>query len=120
MNNTRRICLALDLKDDAELIAEYERYHEPENAWPEITRSIKDAGIEEMQIYRIENRLFMIMDVNDSFDSGAKAAADTANPKVQEWETLMSQFQQPLRSAAPGEKWLEMDEIFRLSRAASN
>lgn len=120
MKNTRRICLALDLKDDAELIAEYQRYHEPENAWPEITQSIKDAGIEEMQIYRIENRLFMIMDVKDNFDPDAKAAADAANPKVQEWEALMSQFQQPLRSAAPGEKWLQMKEIFQLSRAASD
>ncbi len=109
--------MALDLKDDPELINEYQRYHEPQNAWPEITKSIKDAGIEEMQIYRIENRLFMIMDVNDSFDPDAKAAADAADPKVQEWEELMSQFQQPLRSAVAGEKWLAMDEIFRLSRA---
>ena len=40
----RRFCLTLDLKDDPKLIAEYRRYHE--KIWPEITRSIKDSGIE--------------------------------------------------------------------------
>ena len=45
----RRFCLTLDLKDDPKLIAEYKRYHE--KIWPEITRSIKDSGIEDMEIY---------------------------------------------------------------------
>ena len=120
MANTRRICLALDLRDDPELIAEYERRHEPQNAWPEITRSIRDAGIEEMEIYRIENRLFMIMEVDEDFDPAAKAAADAGDPKVQEWEDLMWKFQKPLASARPGEKWLEMKRIYRLSAALSN
>lgn len=118
MHNTRRICLALDLKDDAALIAEYERHHEPQNAWPEINQNIRDSGIEEMQIYRIENRLFMIMEVNESFSADRKAAADASNPKVREWEKLMLKFQQPLASARKGEKWLEMREIYQLSGAA--
>ena len=42
---TRRICLALDLVDDAELIAEYERWHQVGNTFPEVTQSIRDAGI---------------------------------------------------------------------------
>ncbi len=120
MTATRRFCLALDLKDDPDLIREYERYHEPENAWPEITQSIREAGIEEMQIYRVENRLFMIMDVNDSFSASRKAESDATNPKVQEWENLMLRFQQPLASAGGGEKWLPMQEIFRLSAAAAD
>ena len=120
MQTTRRICLALDLKDDAALIAEYERHHEPQNAWPEITDSIKNSGIEEMHIYRIENRLFLIMEVNESFSAERKSAADANNPKVREWEQLMWKFQQPLASARDGEKWLEMKEIYRLSGAESD
>ena len=34
---------------DPRLIAEYKRYHE--RVWPEITKSIRDAGIAEMEIY---------------------------------------------------------------------
>ena len=109
----KRYCLTLDLVDNAELIAEYEAYHMA--VWPEIKKSILDSGITNMEIYRFGNRLFMIMETNDSFSFEHKAAMDASNPKVQEWETLMWKFQQPLKNSKPGEKWLLMDKIFELS-----
>jgi L-rhamnose mutarotase len=111
---TKRYCLTLDLKDDPKLIAEYKQYHSPGKAWPEITQSIRDAGIESMEIYLLGTRMFMIMEVNDNFCFEAKARADRLNPKVQEWEELMGKFQQPLPQAANGEKWLLMQKIFTL------
>jgi len=111
---TKRYCLALDLKDDPALIAEYQRYHR--KIWPEITHSIKSSGIADMQIYLLGTRLFMIMEVNDAFSFAAKAKSDRANPKVQEWEQLMWKFQQPLPNATPGEKWQLMQQIFQLEK----
>lgn len=108
----KRYCLALDLKDDAALIAEYETYHQ--NVWPEILQSIKESGIEHMDIYRTGNRLFMIMEVNEQFSFERKAAADAANEKVQEWETLMWKYQQGLPGSKPGEKWRLMNNIFSI------
>lgn len=107
-----RFCLALDLKDDPELIAEYERYHQ--QVWPEIIDSIKSSGIEVLDIYRTGNRMFMIIEANDNFSFEKKSKADATNPKVQEWETLMWKFQQALPWAKPGEKWIIMDKIFGL------
>ena len=49
---SKRYCLALDLKDDPDLIREYERYHAPDQVWPEILDSIKESGINNMEIYR--------------------------------------------------------------------
>lgn len=109
---TRRFCLTLDLKDDPKLIAEYKRYHE--SVWPEITRSIRDSGIEHMEIYVLGTRMFMIMEVNERFSFDDKARADDANPIVQKWEKLMWNFQQPLPQAKPGEKWMLMERIFKL------
>ena len=108
----RRFCLALDLKDDPTLITDYKRHHE--KIWPEIAESIRDSGIVDLEIYLLGTRLFMIMEVNESFSFEAKAAADRLNPKVQQWEDLMWRFQQPLPEAAPGEKWMLMERIFRL------
>jgi L-rhamnose mutarotase len=108
----RRFCLTLDLKNDPSLIAEYKRYHQ--KIWPEITQSIKDSGIEDMEIYLLGTRMFMIMEVNDRFSFEAKAQADRQNPKVQEWEDLMWKFQASLPEAKPGEKWLRMERIFKL------
>ena len=108
----KRYCLALDLQDDPRLIAEYKRYHQ--RVWPEITKSIRDAGIEDMEIYLLGTRLFMVMEVSDKFSFDAKAKADRANPKVREWEELMWKFQKPLPNAKPGEKWQLMERIFKL------
>ena len=67
----KRICLALDLKDDRALIEEYEAYHR--EVWPEIEQSIRDSGILSMEIYRTGNRLMMIIETNDDFSITQKA-----------------------------------------------
>jgi len=109
----RRWCLALDLKNDPALIAEYCRLHE--EIWPEIAASIRNAGIVGMEIWRTGNRLFMVMETDERFDGAAKAAADAADPKVQEWEQLMWRFQAPLPWADPGQKWVPMERVFDLA-----
>ncbi|MBK7735688.1 MAG: L-rhamnose mutarotase [Chitinophagaceae bacterium] len=107
-----RYCFALDLIDDEQLMKEYEMHHQ--NVWPEIIGSIKDAGINELQIYRVTNRLFMIMETNTDFSFDKKARADLNNPVVQQWEALMWKYQQALPAAKPGEKWMLLNKIFEL------
>ena len=107
-----RYCLTLDLKDDVALIAAYEKYHTA--VWPEIRQSITTSGIINMEIYRYDTRLFMIMETDDSFSFQKKAAMDAADSKVQDWETLMWNYQQPLKNALKGEKWVLMNKIFQL------
>lgn len=108
-----RHCLTLDLKDNETAISEYKRYHV--KIWPEVKQSLYDAGIVDMEIYLAGTRLFMIMDVNDKFSLSAKAAADAANAKVQEWEKVMEQFQQELPQSRPGQKWVVMERVFDLA-----
>ncbi|GAB3009904.1 L-fucose mutarotase [Niabella terrae] len=108
----KRYCLTVDLKNDPALIREYEAFHQ--QIWPEIAASIREAGIEAMEIYRVECRLFMIMEVTETFSFEKKAAADLANPRVQDWENLMWKYQQALPFARPGEKWVLMQRIFSL------
>ena len=108
----KRFCLALDLKEDTKLIAEYESYHK--NVWPEIIKSIKVSGIEVLDIYRTGNRMFMIIEASEDFSFEKKATMDAKNSKVQEWENLMWKFQQALPWAKTGEKWILMDKIFSL------
>ena len=107
---TRRHCLALDLKDDPRLIEEYEACHR--KVWPEILESIASSGILSMEIYRLQTRLLMVMEVDDGFSFEAKAAADAASEKVQAWESLMWRYQQAIPGGAPDAKWRLMDRIF--------
>ena len=108
----KKYCLTLDLKNDQQLIQQYEEHHRA--VWPEIIQSIKDAGIINMEIYRLGARLFMTMEVNDDFSFEKKAEADRNNQKVQDWEELMWKYQQPLPEALKGEKWMLMNKIFEL------
>lgn len=108
----KRYVLALDLVDDAKLISEYEAYHK--NIKPDIIKSIRDAGIEKMEIFRFSNRLMMIMEVGEGFSFEAKAEMDADNEKVQKWEQLMWKYQQAIPGAKEGEKWVVMDQIFEL------
>lgn len=107
-----RYCFALDLKDDANLIATYDAYHT--SVWPEVIASIKEAGIVALEIYRVANRLFMIMEVGSNFSFEAKAKIDATNEIVMQWESLMWEYQQALPIAKSGEKWVLMKNIFTL------
>ena len=111
---TKKYVLALDLKDDPVLIAEYKKYHE--KIWPEITASIIESGIENAEIYCVGNRLTMIIEVNDTFSFENKSKLDANNTKVQEWETLMWKYQQALPTAKEGEKWMLMEKIYQLEK----
>lgn len=105
-----RYCLALDLKDDASMIAEYDRYHQ--EVWPSVLDSLRDCGIVEMKIYRTGNRLTMLITTTNDFSFERKKQMDESNPEVQRWETLMSTLQQQIPWAEPGVKWVLLKEVF--------
>ncbi|MFL9831612.1 L-rhamnose mutarotase [Flavobacterium sp. ST-87] len=110
----QKYCLVLDLKEDADLIAEYKLLHQ--HVWPEVIASIKDSGITNLEIYNAGNRLVMLIEASADFSFEKKAEMDAENPKVQEWETLMWKFQQALPQAKEGEKWLLTEKIFQLDQ----
>ena len=112
---TRRLCLALDLVDDAALIADYERWHRPGQTPPAVLASIRTSGIREMEIYRSGNRMFMLIEADDDFSEEAKAEADAKNPHVQAWMARMEAFQQPVPAAELDGSWVEAVRVFRLT-----
>ena len=112
-----RLYYALDLHNDPELIAEYERWHSAGVVWPEVLDSIAAAGIHDMEIHRVNDRLVLTMEVSEDYSPEAKAVADASNPRVQAWEALMSSLQKPLPGSATGEKWRLMSRIFSLSES---
>lgn len=108
----KRICLSLDLKDEPDLIEKYKFYHKKENNWPEINKGIKAAGILIMDIYLVDNRMFMIceIDYKENFKECWERIA--TYPLQKEWSELMSNFIQPV----PGHKleWIKMENVYSL------
>lgn len=108
----KRYCFALDLINNKTSIQQYIAYHE--EVWPEIVDSLRDSGIIDAEIYNVADRLFLLMDTNESFTLESKGKMDAENPIVQKWEKLMWTYQKSLPNAKPGEKWVLMERIFKL------
>ncbi len=96
------------------MIEKYKELHK--NVWPEIEDSILNSGIELMEIYLVSNRLFMILEVNESFSFDKKMNLDKENSKVQEWEDLMWNYQKPLPGSEKGEKWKLMEKMYEIKK----
>lgn len=62
----KRYCQTLELVGNSQMIESYIEAHR--HVWPEIQEGIRSVGILDMQIYRLERRVFMIMDTTDDFD----------------------------------------------------
>lgn len=113
-----KYCLLLDLVDDEESIRMYLTHHQ--TVWPGILSSILSSGIREMQIYRLQNRLVMLLDVDETFSFERKLQMDLDNPLVQHWEGLMAEFQRVIPGGAAGEKWRLAEPCFSLVDSLSS
>ena len=105
--------MALDLRDDAEIIERYKEYHRA--VWEEVLEGLKSLGISKMKIFLRGNRLFMYLETPDDFDLERDFQRYTeASPRAAEWDALMREFQVRVPDAKPGEWWAAMEEVFDL------
>ncbi|UJH90713.1 L-rhamnose mutarotase [Antarcticibacterium sp. 1MA-6-2] len=109
----KKYVLACDLKDDDELKKEYIEHHK--KVWPEVLKSIRQSGIQNMEIFSVGNRLVMVIETTTDFSFEKKAEMDDKNFRVREWEELMWKYQERIPTSGAGEKWVLMDKIFSLN-----
>lgn len=105
-----RLVFALDLVDDAALIAAYGARHAPGAVWPEVLADIRQRGFLEMEIWSVADRLVMIAEVADDFPRPAAAGLEA---HVAAWEAEMDRFQRPILEHGP--KWAAMQRLFSLA-----
>lgn len=110
----KRYVQTMELKNDAALIAEYQRRHSQGEAWPEILEGIRQVGILDMQIFILGTQLVMIVETPLDFDWDSAMARLATLPRQQEWEDYMAIFQQCKPGATSDEKWQMMRRMFYL------
>jgi L-rhamnose mutarotase len=105
--------LTVNLKNDPSILAAYRRHHE--RVWPEVLQSLREAGIERMDIHLLGRQLVMVVELSDGLDvRRAFAAHRASSPRVAEWECLMKSLQEPSPLATDGEWWTVMEPVFCL------
>ncbi|QHT69187.1 L-rhamnose mutarotase [Rhodocytophaga rosea] len=101
------------LKNDPNLIATYLHYHN--HIWLEVVQSFRKVGVEDIRIWMIGRRLFMLMTTTDAFDPNTDFDKYLSlHPKNEEWEELMKTFQEKAPEAKPDEHWADMELIFQM------
>ena len=120
METNQRYCLTLDLQDDPALIEEYKHWHKSEHIWPEIPDGIRSVGIQNMQIYLLGTRMFMIIETRPGFNFEKDMERLSTLPRQKEWEEFVSRFQKTSPGSSSSEKWKLMDKIFELDPVTGN
>lgn len=108
----KRYCQMLQLVNDPELIKKYDEVHA--NVWPEVKAGQKAVGILDMQIFRFEDKAFMICDTVDDFDWEKDMARLAQLPRQAEWEAFVASMQGADPSLPSTDKWHLMDKIYGL------
>lgn len=105
----QRFASVVHLRPEKE--AEYLALHA--DAWPAVLTRLSQSNIRNYSIFLRDGMLFSYLEyVGDDYD--ADTAAIAADPETQRWWTLTDPCQQPVDSAAPGELWAPMREVFHL------
>jgi L-rhamnose mutarotase len=105
----KRIGSVIKLAPGAE--AEYRRLHH--DVWPAVLKRLAASGITNYTIFLHGELLFSYMEyVGDDLDRDMAAIA--ADPETQRWWELTVPLQHPVPSAAEGQWWASMEEVFHM------
>ncbi len=105
--------LALRLRDDPAVVAEYRRAHQ--HAWPSVVRRLREIGVFEMKIFLRDQLLFMYLETGSEFDPARDFDQATLDPEYRRWSTLMAAMQEPIDDAREDEWWAAMEPVFDLN-----
>ena len=109
MSTVRRYASIVRLRPEHE--AEYRRLHA--DAWPAVLTTLRRANVTNYSIFLRDGLLFSYLEYTGD-DYAADTEAIAADPETQRWWELTDPCQQPVESAAQGEWWAPMTEVFHM------
>ena len=102
------VLLSTQLVADPKKQAEYEHYHETQfEKWPEVAQGFRQAGYHEVLVYRNDRQLLLYLSFPKGKDFETIDPLTTKdNPRVHEWNKLMSEYQEGIPGTAADETWI--------------
>lgn len=105
----QRFAAVIRLRPEHE--AEYRALHA--QVWPTVLAMLTRANIRNYSIFLRDGLLFSYLEYTGD-DYAADMAHIAADPETQRWWTFTDPCQQPVDTAAAGEWWAPMAEVFHL------
>jgi hypothetical protein len=107
------ILLTANLVADKKLQQEYLNYHATQfEKWPEISKGFCNASFQQLLIYKNDRQLILVISIpkGESLDKLNPKTSEN-NPRVDEWNKLMSKYQEGITGTKKGETWVFLSPL---------
>ncbi len=107
------IVMTANLVSDTTLQKEYMDYHATQSEkWPEVATGFCNADFQQLLIFRNDRQLMLIISIpkGESLDELNPRTIEN-NPRVDEWNVLMSKYQEGIEGTELGSAWVTFKNV---------
>lgn len=111
--NWDHVVMTANLVEDAAMQQEYMTYHANQaRDWPEVAEGFCRADFQQLLIFRNGRQLMLVISIpaGASLDELNPKTTEN-NPRVDDWNALMSKYQEGIEGTAPGETWVLLNRV---------
>ncbi len=105
--------LTANLVSDTTLQQEYLTYHDTQfEVWPEVAQGFCNADFQQLLVYKTGRQLMLVISIpaDKTLDELNPKTVEN-NPRVDEWNSIMSKYQEGIEGTEPGETWVFLEKI---------
>jgi hypothetical protein len=102
------ILLTCNLVADKKMQQEYLNYHATQfEKWPELSKGFCNASFQQLLIFKNGRQLVLVISIpkGESLDTLNPKTTEN-NPRVEEWNKIMSKYQEGIEGTKKGETWI--------------
>ncbi len=107
------ILLTANLVADEKMQKEYLNYHATQfEKWPELSNGFCNASFQQLLIYKNGRQLVLVISIpkGESLDKLNPKTTEN-NPRVDEWNKIMSKYQEGINGTKKGETWVFLKKL---------
>jgi len=112
-NKWDNVIMTTNLVDDTLKQKEYLEYHRTQfQKWPEISKGFCNANFQQLLVFRNGRQLMLIISIphGESLDKLNPKTTEN-NPRVDQWNAIMSKYQEGIDDAPKGVTWLKFEKL---------
>lgn len=104
--------LTANLVADTAIQKEYMDYHKVQfKEWPEVAQGFCNAGFQQLLVFRAGRQLLLVISIPaDKTLDELNPKTEENNPRVVEWNKIMSKYQEGIEGTKPGETWVFLNK----------
>ena len=107
------VIMTTNLVDDTLKQKEYLEFHRTQfKKWPEISKGFCNANFQQLLVFRNGRQLMLIISIpqGESLDKLNPKTTEN-NPRVNQWNAIMSKYQEGIDDAPKGVTWLKFEKL---------